>query len=492
MAKPYAFFICKTKANNFKNNIDMKFYLFLFLGVITLLSCSDRKSSLPSGTPNEVLPNDLYAKLSKQYDSIGNFEFGYAIVKKQKYGLIDYKGQETLECVFDTMLTISPEAKVIKQNNKYGFIEYNGNKITEIAYKDVKFEPNFKKAKLVALKEDKLWGILDLNGKMLVPYEYDNIASIDTNCVVVGKNGKYGIIDSVGNYTVEMKYDTIYYHYFNESNISLVEQNRCIGLVNSKNKVVTACEYNCEYYTSRSYKTRDPYIDAPKNGYIKFEKFQSDSKKTKLFGMVECETGKVVIPFDYDDMGDYSEGLVWAKKDNKFGYLDIQGRVVIQFKYDKAYNFSGGFAAVGEKNGYYHAVMGTLPNIMIGFINKNGSLVIPYKFQPQLDTTPEFKEGLSPMGVAHNNYWGINIGYINDKGDFVIKPIYNKAEPFRNGLGIVERKNNVGCINCFGKEVIPLKYQYVCFENDTLIYCAIWDNGTTDYYINKHGKVRKK
>lgn len=469
----------------------MKKLVIAILVLVAFLSCSKSKSSLPSGSPKEVLSNDLFAQLSAKYDSIADFEFGYAVVKKGKYGLLDYKGQEVLGCVYDTIFAINPDAKVLEQNGKFGVVGYNGNKITELENDEIKFKPDCTDTKIVALKKGKLWGIINLQGNIIIPFEYDDIASIDTHNAVIGKNGKYGIVDSVGNFSVELKYDTIYYH-FEESNISLVELNRCIGLVNSQNKVVTNCDFNCEYLTFRSMGGRIPRIEAPKNGYIRFEKFQADANKSKLYGLVECETGKVAIPFEYDDMGDYSEGLIWAEKDNKCGYLDITNRVIIQFKYGKAYNFSEGLAAVGERDGYYNAVMGRVPNFKIGFIDKNGNVVIPFQFQPQFaSTTPEFREGLSPMGVSPNNYWGLNIGYINKKGEFVIKPIYDEAEPFENGLGKVGRNKKVGYVNSTGEEVIPVEYEYVCFENDSLVYCSNWNDGTTDYYTNKQGKVQK-
>lgn len=469
----------------------MKKFLISILVLTAILSCSENKSNLPSGSPKTVLSNELYGQLIEKYDSIADYEFGYAVVKKGKYGILDYKGQEVLGCVYDTIFSINPDVKVLKQNDKYGFIEYNGNKITEIDNDDVKFKPDCIDSKIIAVKKGKLWGIIDLNGNVLIPFEYDNIAAIDSHNAVVGKSGKYGLIDSIGNFTVELKYDTIYYH-FEESDISLIELNRCIGLVNSQNKVVTDCNYNCEYLTFKSMGGRIPRIEAPKNGYIRFEKFQADANKSTLYGMVECETGKEVIPFEYDDMGDYSEGLVWAEKDHKYGYLDITNRVIIQFKYGKAYNFSEGLAAVGERDGYYNAVIGRVPNFKIGFIDKSGNVVIPFQFKPQLaSTTPEFHEGLSPMGVSSNNYWGINVGYINKKGEFVIKPIYDSAEPFENGLGQVQLKHKSGYVNYVGEEVIPIEYDYVCFENDSLVYCARWNDDITDYYINKQGKVKK-
>lgn len=241
----------------------MKKLLIAIFFHVAFFSCSENKSNLPSGSPKEVLSNELYAQLSEKYDSIADFEFGYAVVKKEKYGLLDYKGQEVLGCIYDSIFAINPDVKVLKQNDKFGIIEYNGNKITELENDEVKFKPDSKDTKVIALKKGKLWGVIDLKGNAIIPFEYDDIASIDTHNVVIGKNGKYGILDSIGNFSVELKYDTIYYH-FEESTISIIELNRCIGLVNSQNKVVTDCDYNCEYLTFRSMGGRIPRIEAPK------------------------------------------------------------------------------------------------------------------------------------------------------------------------------------------------------------------------------------
>ena len=191
----------------------MKKLLIVILVLTAFFSCSENKSNLPSGSAKEVLSNDLYGQLSEKYDSIADFEFGYAVVKKGKYGLLDYKGQEVLECLYDTIFTINSDAKVLKQNDKYGIIEYNGNKITELDNDEIKFKPDCIDTKIIAVKKGQSWGIIDLKGNVLIPFEYDDIASIDSHNAVVGKNGKYGLIDSIVNFSFELKYDTIYYHF---------------------------------------------------------------------------------------------------------------------------------------------------------------------------------------------------------------------------------------------------------------------------------------
>lgn len=59
--------------------------------------------------------------------------------------------------------------------------------------------------------------------------------------------------------------------------------------------------------------------------------------------------GTLVIPFEYDDAGDFSEGLACVKKDDKWGFIDTSGTLVIPCEYDAAGDFSEGLASVKKE-----------------------------------------------------------------------------------------------------------------------------------------------
>ena len=86
--------------------------------------------------------------------------------------------------------------------------------------------------------------------------------------------------------------------------------------------------------------------------------------------------GKVVIPIKYDDIESFSKGLAFVRKDGKDGYVDKKGKFVEVNKSDNKEDysvvgiFSEGLSFVYDENGN------------VGFINKKGKLVIPYKFRP--------------------------------------------------------------------------------------------------------------
>ena len=56
------------------------------------------------------------------------------------------------------------------------------------------------------------------------------------------------------------------------------------------------------------------------------------------------KTGKVVIPIQYDDALNFSDGLAGVKQNDKWGFVDKAGKVVIPFQYDDVRGFENGMA----------------------------------------------------------------------------------------------------------------------------------------------------
>ena len=68
------------------------------------------------------------------------------------------------------------------------------------------------------------------------------------------------------------------------------------------------------------------------------------------FWSVLDKQGKTVIPFEYDALGTFLEGLAFACKDGKYGVIDTQNNVVIPFEYTRITSYSNGLA-VAVKDG---------------------------------------------------------------------------------------------------------------------------------------------
>ena len=124
----------------------------------------------------------------------------------------------------------------------------------------------------------------------------------------------------------------------------------------------------------------------------------------------------------------------------KFGFVNIENQIVIPIDYEDAGDFSEGLARVRKQNSK-KTKMG-LRYSGWGFINKNNKEIIPCIY----DEVYDFCEGLA---VIKND--GL-YGYINKLNIIVVPLIYKKAENFKDGIAKVKKDKRCYYINKKGEE----------------------------------------
>ncbi|WP_299456635.1 WG repeat-containing protein [uncultured Microscilla sp.] len=143
--------------------------------------------------------------------------------------------------------------------------------------------------------------------------------------------------------------------------------------------------------------------------------------QNQRWGFVNQER-TIVIPCIYHYVAPFSEGLALVELNRKYGYIDRSGKTVIALKYDKAQSFSNGRAKVevifGKKtDGQFKA----------GYIDKTGQAIIPVA---HLGVTT-FRDSVAMVWNGHQH------GYINWRGDTLLKHQYVYATPFSEGRALV-------------------------------------------------------
>jgi len=112
----------------------------------------------------------------------------------------------------------------------------------------------------------------------------------------------------------------------------------------------------------------------------------------------------------------WSDDAIFAvKKGGKWGYIDGYGKVIIPLEYEEVRNFSEGLAAV-RKDGKW------------GYINLKNEVVIPIEFTNEVGF---FKNG----GAEY--YTDRGAGLINLKGEIIAEPKYNSIEYIKGNVAIV-------------------------------------------------------
>ena len=84
--------------------------------------------------------------------------------------------------------------------------------------------------------------------------------------------------------------------------------------------------------------------------------------------------------------------------------------------------------------------------------------------------------------VAKDDKWG----YIDDRGEWVIEPIYDWADSFSEGRAVVNRGGCYGLIDKSGAEVMPAVYEDVIWDCGHVIVAAVQD-GKVGLY-DRHGR----
>ncbi len=205
------------------------------------------------------------------------------------------------------------------------------------------------------------------------------------------------------------------------------------------------------------------------NGYAVVGIYNEDVQLR--YGMIDT-SGKEVIPLKYAHLAErFSEALMAAELNNKWGFIDAKNQTIIPFTYDYAYNFSEGLAAVRLNN-------------KIGFITTAHKLKIPFMY----DEVKKFKE--ARCAVKLYNKWG----FINEDGAQVVPFKYSDVSysGFCGGLTGVEQFDKMAVINASGKELTAFKYKDVesSYFNTTLNIIKVGSIGASGEWV--YGVVDNK
>jgi hypothetical protein len=229
--------------------------------------------------------------------------------------------------------------------------------------------------------------------------------------------------------------------------------------------------------------------------------YENSSDPNQRAGFIDLD-GKLVIPMTFDYVGNFNSGLAVASKNEKVGYIDASGTYVIAPQFDYAEDFSEGVAAVCYSNdgfqcgyidtkgklitplditsmdyqtqaseGYFTACHGSMDDCRYVFTKTDGT---PANFGSFTWAEP-FSEGFAAVQqtVGNDSLWG----FINKKGDLVVKPMFTWVGKFGSGLapvciGTSTENCTIGFINTSGEFEINPQYEYFEFYDSE----SIWGN----------------
>lgn len=173
---------------------------------------------------------------------------------------------------------------------------------------------------VVKVRKNHKFGLVDPNGKVLIPVEYEDVescVSLSLNWHWAKKDGKYGYLDKNGAVVIPFIYD---------------------GAKTFSGLMAAVKKGDKWGFINRDAEEELPFI------YDEAEVFYQGKwlsptlclvKKGGKWGYIDTE-GTVIIPFAYDELDDFfMDDYCAAKKNGKWGYIDKNNKVIIPFIYDE-------------------------------------------------------------------------------------------------------------------------------------------------------------
>ena len=159
---------------------------------------------------------------------------------------------------------------------------------------------------------------------------------------------------------------------------------------------------------------------------FKKEKDFIQLKKNDSWYLLNLKTLKSKkIPFE--DIGEYTDELMVVKKEEKFGYIDNEGKIKIPLKYTIAENFNNGLAIVSTDKGF-------------GVINKKGKRIIPLLYDEIL-----IKD--SYIYIKKDRKYGL----YSKQGKEILPIIYDKLGRVSEDFIFFKNRNETGLIKLNGE-----------------------------------------
>jgi hypothetical protein len=260
------------------------------------------------------------------------------------------------------------------------------------------------------------WGFMNALGTIEIAPRFEETGFFSEGAAAVKTGGKWGYIDLKGNILIPARFD--FADAFSEGLAPALEGDR-MGYVDKAGAWAVPPGYEAAF---------------------SYNEGRGRVQKGGLWGFLDGK-GRPVIPLRYEDAGDFAEGAAPVCGDGTWGFIDKNGAPVFKAKFQEAEEFREGWARVNRDG-------------LDNFVDRTGRLMFK---DPKFLQVQGFSEGLAVVLAPENG----KHGYIDTKGTLAVRPAYDFAFVFHEGLAGVSRSGRYGFIDKAGTEVVPLRYDFV-------------------------------
>lgn len=235
-----------------------------------------------------------------------------------------------------------------------------------------------------------LWGAVDVNGAIIIPFEYDYLGGVSEGLINFQKEKKSGFLDKTNKIVIPAMYDN--FSAFSEGLAAVkVSETGKLGYIDKNNTLVIAADYEDANAFFGGFTSV-----AKKKGYTT----GSAGKGTVTLPgqwIVINKTGKIIQQRSFDKVSPLNGGGLFIIESNgKKGTMNTQGMPILPMEYDDV---------TIDKAGY--TVFKNIDTKKYGMMNNTGSIIVAPNYDYVSHTTANrfyvIQNGMYTVGDVNNN-----------------------------------------------------------------------------------------
>ncbi|MEM7297893.1 MAG: WG repeat-containing protein [Bacteroidota bacterium] len=345
-------------------------------------------------------------------DSIMRYPLGFWVLQDQYWRIYNESMKKISKQTYKKFRAGLEGQFITKSGDYWGLVGNVGQTIARSKYDQIQLTNEAYKIQYL-----NRWGVMNEQGEWEIRPEFDEVFSF--NHLRVGRRGQGYTFFRKGVEILKTTWRPVK----QIGEFVLVQDSEGMaGLINESGEVFVYPEFN--------------QINRVENHIT----LKTDS----TIELMTYEGNTVIDDKSLQDIAGFGEDYFLIMKNDRWGYVDTQGRLRISNRYEDARTFSQGFAAIRLRGKW-------------GFINKSEELIV----QPYYDEVGNFhnnrcivksngmqglidEEGAEVLAIKWSEIKRLNtgnyivkdglgkVGIINSKGEFLLRPAFDSLEDFGN------------------------------------------------------------
>ncbi len=342
----------------------------------------------------------------------------FPVKKNKKWGLMNTEGRLVQQPVYDAIGEFKQFGyAVMQREGRVGMLNSQGREVVPPRFSDLKALDST----LISVMENGYWKVINLEGKVILQPGYERVEVLTAGYLAFMLDKKWGIVDEEGKILATPKYDEI-------------------TILNDVPEEVTDIFFQTKLGSVFGLLLRSGFeVLTPQAEEIRvFSAGLVFFKKMRKWGAVNTN-GEILLTAVYDHFSRMSENFIKLTSNNKSYLFSLfYNTLVSNGEYEAYYPFSGDYVLCKKQR-------------LLGLLDHCGSLVLSTRYNEiQAYDGDLFRANL-------NGRWGIVT-----TDDLVLIPFeYDYIAPMKSGLCVVIRDRRYGVANHRGQVVVAAQYDRI-------------------------------